>query len=109
VESAGFGLGFCRMPKQKPMTSSSPQPILVETIERRILLIRGQKVMLDRDLAILYGVKAIALRQQVKRNKDRFPGDFMFRLSREETQALLSQNVIASRRTLGGFLPPQEK
>jgi len=75
------------------------------TIEQRILLIRGQKVLLDRDLAILYGVKAIALRQQVKRNEERFPEDFMFRLSREETEALLSQNVIPSRSRMGGFFP----
>ncbi len=61
--------------------------------------------MLDRDLAILYGVKAIALRQQVKRNKERFPSDFMFQLSEQEAESLVSQNVIPSRRSLGGFLP----
>ena len=61
--------------------------------------------MLDRDLAVLYKVKAIALRQQVKRNKDRFPEDFMFRLSEQEANVLLSQNVIPSPRSLGGFLP----
>ncbi len=61
--------------------------------------------MLDRDLAELYGVKAIALRQQVSRNEDRFPPDFMFRLSREEAEALVSQNVIPSKRSLGGSLP----
>ena len=65
----------------------------------------GQKVLLDRDLAILYGVKAIALRQQVKRNEDRFPEDFMYKLSREETEVLLSQNVIPSRKSMGGFFP----
>ena len=81
------------------------QIIPSETIERQILLIRGQKVMLDRDLAELYGVKAIALRQQVKRNPRRFPDDFMFQLSESETQILLSQNVIADKRSLGGFLP----
>ncbi len=61
--------------------------------------------MLDRDLAVLYGVKAIALRQQVKRNRGRFPGDFMFQLSEREAGLLVSQNVIPSRRSLGGFLP----
>ena len=77
----------------------------LETIEKKILLIRGRKVLLDRDLAILYGVKAIALRQQVKRNEDRFPEDFMYKLSREETEVLLSQNVIPSRKSMGGFFP----
>src|SRR5574340_449702 len=79
--------------------------IPVERIERAILLIRGHKVMLDRDLAELYGVKAIALRQQVGRNEVRFPPDFMFRLSQEEAEALVSQNVIPSKRSLGGSLP----
>ena len=79
--------------------------IPAERIERSILLIRGHKVLLDRDLAELYGVKAIALRQQVRRNQARFPEDFMFQLSAEEAEALVSQNVIPSRRSLGGFLP----
>lgn len=68
-------------------------------------MIRGHKVMLDRDLAALYGVKPIALRQQVKRNRDRFPKDFMFQLTAAEAESLLSQSVIPSRRSLGGFTP----
>jgi hypothetical protein len=68
--------------------------IPAERIEGAILLIRGHKVMLDRDLAALYGVKAIARRQQVSRNEARFPPDFMFRLNREEAEPLVSQNVI---------------
>ena len=80
-------------------------PVPVEVIERRIFLIRGHKVMLDRHLAELYGVKAIALRQQVKRNRGRFPDDFMFQLSKEEAASLVSQNVIPSLRSLGGSLP----
>lgn len=56
----------------------------VERIERAILLIRGQKVMLDADLAQLYGVSTKRLNEQVKRNRDRFPGDFMFRLTAPE-------------------------
>lgn len=79
--------------------------IPAERIERSILLIRGHKVLLDRDLAELYGVKAIALRQQVRRNLARFPDDFMIQLTAEEAEALVSQNVIPSRRSLGGFLP----
>jgi hypothetical protein len=74
-------------------------------IEHHIHIIRGQKVLLDRDLAILYGVKTIALRQQVKRNADRFPDDFMFRLSQSEAEKLVSQSVIPSLQSLGGFLP----
>ena len=79
--------------------------IPVERIASRIYLIRGEKVMLDRDLADLYQVKAIALRQQLKRNMDRFPDDFMFQLTDREVDALLSENVIPSRRVLGGSLP----
>src|SRR5580698_3386455 len=74
-------------------------------IEKAILSMHGQRVMLDRDLAELYGVKAIALRQQVKRNRDRFPEDFIFQLSPEEADILVSQNVIPSIRSLGGSLP----
>jgi hypothetical protein len=68
-----------------------------EIIDRRIYVIREQRVMLDRDLAALYGVKPIALRQQVRRNLARFPKDFMFTLSAGETSFLLSQNVIRTR------------
>jgi hypothetical protein len=77
----------------------------VEIITNTILLLRGKRVMLDRDLAYLYGVKPIALRQQVKRNADRFPEDFMFQLTRQEVRILVSQNVILSIRILGGYLP----
>ena len=77
----------------------------VEVIERRIYLIRGHKVMVDRDLAALYQVKPIALRQQVKRNQARFPADFVFQLSKEESEILVSQNVIPSRRSFGGSRP----
>jgi hypothetical protein len=61
--------------------------------------------MLDRDLADLYGVKPIALRQQVRRNRERFPQDFIFQLTKAEAESLVSQFVIPSRRSLGGFLP----
>ncbi|MBU1261739.1 ORF6N domain-containing protein [bacterium] len=77
----------------------------IERIEDKILLIREQKVMLDRDLAELYGVKPIALRQQVKRNIVRFPEDFMFQLTQEEAEFLVSQNVIPSKKHFGGYLP----
>ena len=63
-------------------------PIPIEGIERVILLIRGHKVMLDVDLAVLYGVSVGRLNEAVKRNRDRFPGDFMFQLSQVEIQNL---------------------
>ena len=62
----------------------------VERIEKSILLIRGQKVILDTDLAGLYGVSTKALNQAVKRNRDRFPEDFMFRLTKEEKKELVT-------------------
>lgn len=65
-------------------------------IERHILLIRGQKVMLDADLAELYGVTTGVLNQAVERNAERFPTDFAFRLSRQEADNLKSQIVISS-------------
>lgn len=82
-----------------------PDLIPQETIESKILLLRGKKVMLDRTLAKLYGVRAIRLREQVKRNKARFPEDFMFKLTKEEAEILVSQNAIPSKRSLGGYLP----
>jgi hypothetical protein len=71
--------------------------IPAEKIENKILLIRGLKVMLDRDLAELYGVETKVLNQAVKRNKKRFPDDFMLRLTRMETEYLVSENVIPLR------------
>lgn len=67
----------------------------IEIIEGKILLIRGQKVMLDRDLAQLYGVETRVLNQAVRRNIDRFPADFMFSLTREEIMRI-SQIVTSS-------------
>jgi hypothetical protein len=68
-----------------------------ERIERAILLLRGQKVLLDADLAALYAVETRALVQALKRNPERFPADFMFQLTREEFCDLRSQIVISSR------------
>jgi ORF6N domain-containing protein len=70
--------------------------IPAEVIERKIYLIRGQKVMIDRELAELYGVETRVLNQAVRRNISRFPPDFMFSLTREEIMNL-SQIVISSR------------
>ena len=67
-----------------------------EAIENRILLIRGKKVLLDADLAELYGVQTKALNQAVKRNMARFPEDFMFALNEQEVLGMRSQSVTAS-------------
>ena len=74
-------------------------------IKSRIYTLRGRQVMLDKDLAELYEVKAIRLREQVKRNNKRFPSDFMFQLTDLEVEFLVSQNAIASKKHLGGYLP----
>ncbi|MDD5662273.1 MAG: ORF6N domain-containing protein [Candidatus Omnitrophica bacterium] len=82
-----------------------PDFISVEVIAGKILFIRGKKAILDKDLAVLYGVKSIALRQQVKRNQERFPEDFMFQLTEEEVKIMVSHFVIPSKQSLGGYLP----
>ena len=79
--------------------------VLHSEIGGRIITLRGEQVMLDRDLAELYGVKPIRLREQMKRNKERFPLDFMFQLTEAEVEIMVSQNAIPSRRHLGGALP----
>jgi hypothetical protein len=71
-------------------------PLLQPLIQTRILALRGQRVMLDADLAELYGVQTKVLVQAVKRNLERFPGDFMFQLSAEEFAALRSQTVTSN-------------
>src|SRR6266850_2270655 len=90
------------MPKQRP--SADKLLIPVELIARRIYRIRGEKVMLDSDLAELYRVTTGNLNLAVRRNPKRFPEDFMFQLSREETQSLLLQNARAKGR--GGRRTP---
>jgi hypothetical protein len=66
-----------------------------EKIEGRILLVRGEKVMLDSDLGKLYGIPTRRLNEQVRRNRDRFPDDFMFQLTSEESAALRSQDATS--------------
>ena len=73
-----------------------------EEIQNRIYTFRDVQVMLDKDLAIFYGVKPIRLREQVKRNIKRFPSDFMFQLTEEEVDLMVSQNAIPSKQHLGG-------
>ena len=69
---------------------SKSNSLSLELIENRILIIRGQKVMLDKDLAKLYDVATSRLNEQVKRNRDRFQTDFMFQLDKEEFDSLIS-------------------
>jgi len=88
------------------MTKKKPESLIPqETIANKILLIRGKKVMLDKDLAELYGVKPIRLREQVKRNIKRFPKDFMVQLNDKEIDLMVSQFAIPSRKHLGGYKP----
>ena len=76
--------------------------VSVDSIENKIYLIRAQKVMLDRDLAQLYGVATKVLKQAVKRNIGRFPEDFMFMLTKEEHEILRSQIVTSRSSGWGG-------
>lgn len=76
-----------------------------EVVISKIYEIRGKKVMLDRDLAELYDVKAIRLREQVKRNKERLPENFKFRLTGKEVEDMVSLSAMPSRQHLGGSLP----
>ncbi len=83
------------------MTTTVP----IESIVSKILMFRGEKVMLDRDLAELYGVETKVLKQAVRRNIKRFPDDFMFELTKEENQSLRSQNVTLKRGHHSKYLP----
>jgi len=74
-----------------------PAPKSALVVESRIFVLRGQKVILDSDLAELYGVPVKRLNEQVKRNQERFPPDFMFQLSAEELSSLRSQNATSKR------------
>lgn len=82
------------MPKKNDIVTLAPQGWLLGDIRSRIFVIRGEQVMLDRDLAVLYGVEVRALNQAVKRNIERFPKEFMFRLNEEDVEFLKSQIVI---------------
>lgn len=84
-----------------PRKSSTPARIPVERIAGEILLLRGQRVMLDADLAALYGVSTKRLNEQVRRNRERFPADFMFQLTAAEADSLRSQ-IATSKTGRGG-------
>ncbi len=78
----------------------------LQLIQSKIYELRGQKVMLDRDLAEMYGVETRSLNQEVKRNIDRFPSDFMFQLTNEEMEIWKSQIVITNSVKMGIRRPP---
>src|SRR5436309_6063787 len=102
------------------MSKKSEQSVAIEQIDGMIRLIRGVRVMLDRDLARIYGVPTFRFNEAIKRNRDRFPDDFMFRLTSADVAALTSQIAMSLRkhpRRLGeggtadacqtGRVPPQ--
>lgn len=76
-----------------------------EKIIKKIVLLRDEKIILDVHLAELYGVETRVLKQAVRRNIDRFPEDFMFELTEEEIETVVSQNVIPHKKFLGGATP----
>lgn len=73
---------------------SGNELIKPEEIQNRIYTVRGVQVILDKDLAVFYDVKPIRLREQVKRNINRFPPDFMFQLTEDEAEFMVSQNAM---------------
>ena len=77
--------------------ANEPAMTPIEGIDTKIHLIRGQRVMLDSDLATIYGVATMRLNEQLKRNLKRFPSDFAFQLTREEFAALISQTAISKK------------
>jgi len=77
-------------------TTASAQLTAAPAIEKRIIVVRGRQAMLDEDLADLYGVETRRLIEQVKRNRDRFPEDFMFQLTKDEAAVLRSQIAISN-------------
>jgi len=83
-----------------------PDIVSVEAISEKIYLIRGLKVMLDRDLAELYGIETKRLKEQVRRNIERFPKDFMFELTKEELKNWRSQFATSNQYIMGLRIPP---
>ncbi|MFT3885167.1 MAG: ORF6N domain-containing protein [Flavobacteriales bacterium] len=92
-------------PTSKAVISKAVQPVVDERIVRRIVQLRGERVMMDVHLAELYEVETRALKQAVRRNRVRFPEDFMFELTKDEAVLMVSQGVIPSLRSLGGTTP----
>ena len=80
------------------MPKKTKAVIAVEAIASKIIILRGERVILDHDLAEMYGLETRVLKQSVRRNIDRFPGDFMFELTKKEQDSLRSQIVILKNR-----------
>lgn len=91
--------------REENITEQTEEIMTVENIQNRVYFIRGQQVMLDTDLAIIYGYEVKKLNQQVKRNIERFPEDFMFQLNESELIYLRSQNVTANISSKSRTLP----
>jgi hypothetical protein len=88
------------------MAKKELQALVIEQkILNRIYVVRGEKIMLDKDLAELYGIETRVLKQAVKRNMERFPKDFMFEMTGKEIDGMVSQNVIPSKSYFGGAAP----
>ncbi len=105
VTSNLFYNNFVTLTEDK-MTKNNLPVIPDETIVNKIYVIRGQKVMLDRDLAELYGVETRVLNQAVRRNEKRFPDDFMFKMTEKEMKDWKSQIVISNSEKMGLRKPP---
>jgi hypothetical protein len=106
INTFNHGVAKCDTSKTNLMAESKNELIVSdETVISRIYYIRGHKVMLDRDLAELYGVETRRLREQVKRNEERFPANFIFQLTDDEVDSMVSQIAIPSKQHLGGHLP----
>ncbi len=93
---------YLKIMATKDIKSTETALVTIDIIERKIYVVREQKVMLDSDLATLYGVETRVLNQAIKRNIERFPEDFMFQLTVEEFENLKSQFVTSSLGNYGG-------
>lgn len=93
------------MKKEKKTETSLVMPVTSEFVERRIHIIRNTKVIIDSDLAELYQVTAKRLNEQVKRNSERFPSDFMFQLNQDEVKVLRSQFATLKKGKHRKYLP----
>lgn len=85
------------------MATTIEPSVPLEQITRAILILRGHRVLLDAELAILYGVTTKRFNEQVRRNRERFPADFMFQLSAQEAKALRSQIATSNCGGCSGF------
>lgn len=97
------------MAKKKEIVKTATEGIQIYNLQQQILVLRNEQVMLDFQLAKLYGVETRVLKQAVRRNIERFPADFMFRLTQDECNLLISngesQSVIPSEYNFGGSTP----